>query len=90
MDTIEEAETKFDPEIEQNNYDCDFTVAGLYFIKDNLLVTEEERGSPFEDAVYERTISVEEHLGVRIVEAPSGGDYVRLCTEYYSNHSSGG
>lgn len=73
-ETVLEEETKFVPQIEQKNYDCDFTVGGQYFIKDNLLVTEEERGSTFEDAVYERTINVEEHLGVRIVEAPSTSD----------------
>lgn len=67
-----ELDTVYVPDIETQNYDCEFVITGVGDIIVNALVEEEERGEPFADAIYERAINIQDKLGVEIIEVECG------------------
>ncbi len=71
-----EADTKYVPDIEKTNYDCDFNIViGGTFDADLILIEEEEDavGDPLSTAVFERAVRVNEHIGVTCVFQDAGG-----------------
>ena len=70
--TANESDTTFDPEIEVKNYDAEFYITGVYYIRDWATADEEDRGDPFMDTIYERGLKIQDHLGVTLVDIDAG------------------
>ena len=70
--TVEEGETQFDPQIPTKNYDKEFNITGVYYIRDWATATEDERGDPLSDTIFERGIKIKDHLGVDLVDIDAG------------------
>ncbi len=86
--TVEESETLFDPQIPTKNYDKEFNITGVYYIRDWATATEEERGDPLDDTIYERGIKIQDHLGVTLVDVDAG-DWVTYANTIRRTVSSG-
>lgn len=71
-DTANESDTTFDPEIETKNYEKEFYITGVYYIREWATASEEDRGDPFMDTIYERGIKIQDHLGVTLVDIDAG------------------
>lgn len=69
---VTESETQFDPMIETKNYEKEFYITGVYYIRDWATASDEDRGDPFMDTVYERGIKIKDHLGVDLVDIDAG------------------
>ena len=69
---VTEGETQFDPMIETKNYEKEFYITGVYYIRDWATASDEDRGDPFMDTVYERGIKIKDHLGVDLVDIDAG------------------
>ena len=69
---VTEEETRYDPMIETKNYDTEFYITGVYYIRDWATASEEDRGEPFYDTIYERGIHIQDHLGVELVDIDAG------------------
>ena len=67
-----EADTGYKPDIEVKDYDCEFVITGVDDIRNWALSEEDKAGDPLEDAIYERGIRIEDHLGVTLVEKDAG------------------
>ena len=70
--TDEEGETQFDPQIPTKNYDKEFNITGVYYIRDWATATEDKRGDPLSDTIFERGIKIKDHLGVDLVDIDAG------------------
>ena len=44
----------------------------MYYIRDWATASDEDRGDPFMDTVYERGIKIKDHLGVDLVDIDAG------------------
>ncbi len=65
-ETVNEADTSDKPDIGNKDYDCEFVITGI--IETGVpAVVEELEGEPLGDAVFERGISIRDHLGVTLV-----------------------
>ena len=73
-------ETKYDPGIEVTNYDCEFVITGSGYIRKWSFAEENSAGDPFQDAIHERALKIQDHLGVTLVDVDSGS-----WTEYSAN-----
>ncbi len=63
---VTEADTGDKPDIGKKNYDCEFFATGI--IETGVpAVMEELEGEPLGDAVFERGVSIRDHLGVTLV-----------------------
>ncbi len=73
--TEEESETRYTPDIEKKNYNCDFNITiGGTFGEDYILVDEEDvTDDALDNAVYERSIHILDQLGVTCVLQDTGG-----------------
>lgn len=71
---VTEEETRDKPHIKTTNYDEDFVFLNYSSILDDELfhVDESLNGDPMTDAVYERAMNIQTHLGVRMVLAEAG------------------
>ena len=69
---IEETETSFKPDIDTKNYGSEFIITGVDSIRNHAIASEEERGDPLMDTIYERNLKIEEQLGVEIVDVDAG------------------
>ncbi|MBE6653339.1 MAG: carbohydrate ABC transporter substrate-binding protein [Ruminococcaceae bacterium] len=67
-----EEDTGYKPDIERKDYDCDFVITGVGDVRDWALADEDSAGDPLEDAIYERSIKIKDHLGVTITELDAG------------------
>ena len=67
-----EEDTGYKPDIEKQNYDCDFVITGVDDIRNWAISEEDKVGDPLESAIYERGIRVYDHLGVTLVEKDAG------------------
>ena len=70
----------FDPEIAVKNYKKDFNIVSTGFKEEWMLVSEDEQLGVLEQAVYERGVKVEDHLGVQLNLLDAGS-----WTEYSAN-----
>ena len=71
-DTVGEEDTGFKPDIEKKDYDCEFVITGVGDVRAWALAEEDSAGDPLEDAIYERTIKIQDHLGVTMIEVDAG------------------
>ena len=72
---VTESDTGFKPDIEKKSYDCDFVITGVGNVRGWALAEvdrEDSTGDPLEDAIYERSIRVKDHLGVNLIEVDAG------------------
>ena len=69
---VTEGETQYDPMIETKNYEKEFYITGVYYIREWATAAEEDRGDPFMDTVYERGLKIQDHLGVELVDIDAG------------------
>lgn len=88
----DEVVTERAPTVEKKDYDTEFSVlycADIYPI-DYFLLEEDQRrpGSDMDDRVYERMLSIQEHLGVDI-NAVDGGDFQSYTTPVRASISAG-
>ena len=82
-ENVTEGETERVPTVEKKNHDAEFTVIycadtfneGYFFIEED----KRRPGNDMDDKVYERALSVEEHLGVEII-AENGGNFEQYTT----------
>ncbi len=58
-------ETDYDPGIDVKDYDCEFIIGGVDLVQQNIYV-ENMEGDSLTDAIYERIINIQDHLGVTI------------------------
>ena len=77
---VTEAATAYKPDIEKTNYDCEFVITGSGHIREWSFAEENSKGDPFQDAIYERSLLIQDHLGVTLVDVSAGS-----WTEYASN-----
>ncbi len=77
-----EGVTEFVPDIEKKDYDSDFNIVTSGTVPANHLVVAEEDSldSALDETVYERSIKIQDHLGVTCNLVNAGS-----WTEYYSN-----
>ena len=71
-ETTTEADTGYRPDIEVKDYNCEFVITGVDDVRKWALSEEDKAGDPLEDAIYERGIRIEDHLGVTLVEKDAG------------------
>ena len=69
---VTEADTGYKPPIEKKDYDCEFVITGVDDVRKWALSEEDQAGDPLEDTIYERSIRVQDHLGVTLVEKDAG------------------
>ena len=69
---IVEDETKYVPDIEKTDYDCEFVITGSGNIRKWSFAEEDSKGDPFQDSIYERALKIRDHLGVTLVEVDAG------------------
>ena len=69
---VTETDTGYKPQIETQDYDCEFVITGVDDIRKWALADEDTAGDPLEDAIYERSIRIKDHLGVTLVEKDAG------------------
>lgn len=82
-----EGETRYTPDIEKKNYECDFVITGVGEIYGWALV-EEAEGEPLSDSIYERSINILDHLGVTMSKVDSG-DWITLANEVINTVQAG-
>ena len=76
-ENVTEGETERVPTVEKKNHDAEFTVI---YCADTFIEEDKRRpGNDMDDKVYERALSVEEHLGVEII-AENGGNFEQYTT----------
>lgn len=86
--TNEEGETQYDPGIGTKNYDAEFNITGVYYIRDWATATDEQRGDPLYDTIYERSVKIQEQLGVTLVDVDAG-DWLAYSTAVKRTVASG-
>ena len=77
---VSEEDTRYTPDIEKTNYDCEFVITGSGNIRAWSFADEDSKGDPFQDSIYERALKIQDHLGVTLVEVDAGS-----WTEYSAN-----
>ena len=75
--TVSEDDTSYKPSIDKTDYKAEFNFLNCSSILDDELfwVDETKRGDPMSDAVYERAININDHLGVTLKLIQEPDDY---------------
>ena len=72
METSDELDTGFKPDIKETDYDCEFVITGVGDVRTWALADEDSSGDPLQDSIYERTVKIRDHLGVTMTEVDAG------------------
>jgi hypothetical protein len=72
-----EADTGYKPDIETKDYDCDFTILGVETLLSWMVADESAAGDSFQETIYERGVSIKDHLGVELalIQGANGIEY---------------
>ena len=72
-ETVAENDTGYKPDIEKKDYNSEFVMMGTGSVYHCAAASEDSAGDPFNDAIYERSVRVQEYLGVELVRLPEMG-----------------
>ena len=72
-ETVTEGETGYKPDVEKTDYDSEFVIVGTGTVFNWTVASEDSAGDPFMDSIHERTLRVQEYLGVDLVRLPESG-----------------
>ena len=72
-DTVTEDDTGYKPDIAKKDYDSEFVMMGTGSVYHCAAASEDSAGDPFSDSIYERSIRVQEYLGVELIRLPEMG-----------------
>ena len=73
QEVVSEADTSYDPDIPVTNYDCEFNVVIGGTFDSKYYFLEQGEGDVMSDAVYERQVKINDHLGVEFFHQNGGG-----------------